>query len=171
MPAPDWNAIASYFAGKPIQVDFPTEKPGAQGGNWGTGMSGNVFGGKANLSPDVKKAFENWIAHKNSKKGAVLGTYALGTLIHEALHTRAPQEGFADWDEDERQARMYGFMLVPHLMDKFFGVKANSKVGREYQRVARKLTTDYVPDWQSTPLRLADLFAAEPGTTPRYRRS
>lgn len=147
-PAPqvDWSAIASHYAGKPIQVAFPDKKPGAQNGVWGTGIGGNVFNGVANLSPDTKKALVNWYSKRNSKTGAVLGVHALGTLLHESLHTRdnQPGTGFKDWQEDESQARALGYELIPDMLQRFFGIKIGSKVGREYERVARQLANDYV---------------------------
>lgn len=143
-PPVDWNSIAAFYAQKPTTVAFPDVKPGA--GAWGPGMSGNVHQGVANLSPEVKAALGRWYKQRNSKAGAVLGTYALGTLLHEVLHTRddQPGTGFNDWQEDEDQARALGFELVPDLMQRFFGVKIGSKVGREYEAVARKLANDYV---------------------------
>lgn len=149
-PAPqiDWSAIASHYAGKPIQVAFPDKKPGTENGIWGTGISGNVSNGIANLSPDTKKALDAWLASpkKKSRDGAVRGTLALSTLLHEALHTRTnqPGTGFEDWQEDENQARALGFELLPDMLQRFFGIKIGSKVGREYERVARKMANDYV---------------------------
>lgn len=137
---PDWNAIAAFYAGHPVNVNFPALKPGTDSGIWGTGQGGNVFNGEINLSPDVKSALDQWFARRNSRDGAVLGTLALSNLIHEALHTRAaqPGTGFTDWS-NEQQAGALGLELVPDLMQRFFGVKIGSPVGKHYQEVSRAL--------------------------------
>ena len=157
---PDWNAIASYFAGRPVSVNFPGEKPGTMGGPW-EDFGGNVHGGSVNLSPLAKKRLDEWFPTAKSQRGSVLGAQPLALLIHEALHLRNPSSNFKPWD-DEPQAHVLASMLVPHLMQKFFGVKQGTPLNRHYVKGARSLSNyrANLPQYQPMPVQdiLKSLF-------------
>ena len=157
---PDWNAIASYFAGRPVNVSFPGEKPGTQGGPW-TGIGGTARGQDVFLSPEARQRLDEWLPSAKSQRGSVLGAQPLALLIHEALHLRNPSSNFKPWD-DEPQAHVIASMLVPHLMQKFFGVKQGSPLNRHYVKGARSLSNyrANLPQYQPMPVQdiLKSLF-------------
>jgi len=128
-------AMASFYAGKPVTVNYGDRNT--------TGIAGSS---RIEIDPQVRASLEKLLTNKG--KGPV-DPYGLGTLIHEALHTRGPDmhdemgrtprdphTGFYSWD-DEWQARQLGYQLVPDAMQRFFGVPMNSKRGKDWENAAR----------------------------------
>jgi hypothetical protein len=100
--------------------------------NGTTGVPGS---GSIRLNPDLQKsrdAFLKGIAAKDfgQRRGAViLGLPFLNTLIHEALHNRQnPAPGLSNSDEIVQGD--LGVRLVPDLLQRFFGVKLDSQLGK-----------------------------------------
>src|SRR5690348_9074843 len=83
-PAPDWNQIASYYAGRPVTVTAPTINP-TTGQPWGgingtTPRNGNIY-----INPTMQQGLNSLRADLPKGNATV---YALANLIHEALHNR-----------------------------------------------------------------------------------
>lgn len=123
-------------------------KTGAKGvtfrdGGFG-GVLGTAVGNQITLNPALLEKLRALYAAPRDKAAAGAGIEALGTLIHEALHTRGPygpqnqrqSNGFYPWD-DEWQAHQLSYSLVPDAMQRFFGVAPNSTMGAFYQALAQ----------------------------------
>ena len=134
--------MASFYAGKPVTV--------AYGDRNTTGLAGSSA---ITIDKEVKASLEALLTGKSRD------VYGLGTLIHEALHTRGPSPeystpdgagvrdpntGFYSWD-DEWQARQLGFQLVPDALQRFAGVKMDSARGREALSAARSQGPGFGP--------------------------
>lgn len=140
-----WNEIASFYAGRPMTVAFPETKYGAKWGSGGWG--GTTRGSEVILGPFQRKMLEQMLAPPKRQKGVKPPTFGQGTmaglatLIHEAIHARAPQPGtgFRDW-MDESQAGALGSELVPDALQRFFGIKVGSKLSRKLEREAKSLS-------------------------------
>lgn len=124
------SEIARFYATKPIGVTYDAPK----------GYLGQTYPGAdaIKLSPEARASLE---AMATDPQKGVLG---LGTLIHEALHTRGPdgkstrdaRTGLYSWD-DEWQARQLSFNLVPDALQRFFGIKHNSPLGQKLYETAK----------------------------------
>ena len=127
--------MASFYAGKPVTV--------AYGDRNTTGLAGSSA---ITIDKEVKASLEALLTGKSRD------VYGLGTLIHEALHTRGPSPeystpdgagvrdpntGFYSWD-DEWQARQLGYQLVPDAMQRFFGVKWDSEEHERFRQAAEQ---------------------------------
>jgi hypothetical protein len=144
---PNWNAIASFYAGRPVKVNFGTPKGGKdewelpgmgfKGQSLGTVWEGNVW-----MNPKLKAQFANW--QKNARhpsRGPVYGAQALATLLHESVHLRENEAtGSRPW-YDERQAGALGSELMPDLLNRFFGIPINSKLSKKYMQAAKRLSS------------------------------
>ncbi len=131
-------------------VDFygDSGKTGAKGvtfrDNGQGGVLGTAVGNQIVLNPALLDKLKALYAAPRDKAAARQGIEALGTLIHEALHTRGPYgppnqrqaDGTYPWD-DEWQAHQMSYSLVPDAMQRFFGVDPNSKLGDFYQQLAQ----------------------------------
>jgi hypothetical protein len=107
------------------------------------GVLGTARGNQVNLNPALLEKLKALYAAPRNKDAARQGIEALGTLIHESLHTRGPygdgtrqSDGFFPWD-DEWQAHQLSYNLVPDAMQRFFGVDPNSKLGAFYYALAK----------------------------------
>lgn len=139
LPFDTAQAIANFYAGKPISISFDNSAPGM-------GFNGSAVAGSnaVKYSPEVKQSLEELFRDYGTNKGAYEGVPGLATLIHEALHTRGPigtpntldpATGFYNWD-DEWQARQLSYGLVADAMQRFFGVKNNTPLGQQYYKTA-----------------------------------
>ena len=126
---PDWEDIARFYAGGNM-------RPGGLSYDWTNtnGTTEYAGSGKIRLNPALQKsrdAFLKGIAAKTygDRRGAViLGSPFLSTLIHEALHNRATS---ADFDPSgEAGPTDLGVRLIPDLLQRFFGVKMDSRLGK-----------------------------------------
>ena len=133
--APDWNQIASFYAGRPVTVTSPAINP-ITNQPWG-GIDGTTpRNGTIYLNPRLQQGLNE--LPRDLPKG--MGTvYALANLIHEALHNRANKsDGFADWG-DEIQAPALAAQLIPDALQRYFGIPIQSKLGQRYQQIAQSL--------------------------------
>lgn len=129
---PTWEEIASFYAGRPIApIEYRDNIGGA-----GRTLAGS---GRIELTPAIGKQLSDFLA--NPRKNPGFNSYGLATLIHEALHNRAPQPGtgFSDWG-DENQANALGSELIPDLLQRFFGIPINSPLSRQYLKSAKNLS-------------------------------
>lgn len=136
-PLPTWEAIASFYAGRPVHVRYdPGLKTGA---TTGLAESGEII-----LGPTVWDSLNAWRkawqggtpAWKRS--GAAAGANGLASLIHEAMHNRAfnTAAGFNP-AASESQAIVLGGELLPDLLARYFGARRNSPLTNLYLRAAR----------------------------------
>ncbi len=130
---PDWNAIVSHYAGRPMTVVFPKQKQNAPGSfvPWGDSL-GSVINDQIQMNP-------RFLENLGNVKSPGLAWQGLSTLLHEAVHTRRPQPGtgFAPWS-DERQATALGQQLIPDMLKRFFNIDINSPLSREYQAMTKQ---------------------------------
>lgn len=139
----DLNAIASFYAGKPVKVYFPAKKPGTPGtdSGWGTGgWGGTVWEGNVALGPLQKQMFNDFLGNIRSQRG-VANVAGLATLLHEAIHLRNfdPRTGFRE-SSNESQANALGSELVADALQRFFGIKVGSPLSDRYMKAARNLS-------------------------------
>lgn len=128
-PPPRWEDIASFYSGGNMKGPITYDYTNSQGT---TGIAGS---GQIRLNPGLqasRDAFLKGIGSKRygDRRGAVvLGMPFLSTLIHEALHNRA---GFDGFDPSEEVAPTdLGVRMVPDLLQRFFGVRMDSRLGKE----------------------------------------
>lgn len=126
-----WEDIASFYSGgnmkTPIEYTWTNSN-----GTTGLHESGNI-----NLNPALQKHrdmfLDQWFGKKKdfaTRRGAVInGMPFLTTLIHEALHNRANSKDL-DFGAEVAPTDL-GVRLIPDLMQRFFGVKMDSKLGKE----------------------------------------
>lgn len=141
-PQTDWNKIASFYAGRPIQVVFDPEKyPGSPWGSDGWGGTYDPGRDLLNLGPFQKKMLQQFAANVRDPTVGPASVAGLAVLIHEAIHGRRPQQttGFRSWS-NENQANALGSELVPDLLQRFFGIKIGSPLSRKYARAAKQLS-------------------------------
>lgn len=121
---PDWNKIAAFYAGRPIDsitYDWTNTM----------GTTGSPESGYIRLNPQVKTSLEALAKYgPRSQQGMVMGALGLSTLIHEALHNRRNQGDFSNYNEIMEGD--LGWRLIPDAMQRFFGVKLDSKWGKKY---------------------------------------
>jgi hypothetical protein len=109
------------------------------------GILGLASGNRISINPELRARLETLFASPRSKAAGAQGIEALGTLIHEALHTRGNGEGQGVRDPstglygpgDEWQAHQLGYSLVPDAMQRYFGIDPDSPVGQFYQQLAQ----------------------------------
>lgn len=132
-------AMASFYAGKPVTVSYGERNT--------TGPAGSSA---IEIDGEVRASLERLLANMKAGTPQKADVYGIGTLLHEALHTRGPDmhdqftgasprdpnTGFYSWD-DETQARQLGYQLVPDAMQRFFGVKTDSPQGKQFLRQAQ----------------------------------
>lgn len=121
-------------------------------GDAGGGTLGIASGNNITLNQALLAKLQALAAAPRSRPAAQQGIEALGTLIHEALHTRPdPWPGMRGIDgggvrdprtglyspDDEWQAHQLAYNLVPDAMQRFFGVNPNSSLGAFYQALAQ----------------------------------
>lgn len=137
-PVPSWQAIASFYAGRPVTIGVDDRGP-LQAGT-GAAESGNIFLGSG-IQRNLADFLKQWRLAKTDKQRAglaALGMNGLPVLLHEAMHNHHfdTSGGMPDaWDEN--QARALGSELIPDLMQRFFGVPIDSPVGRAFLKAAR----------------------------------
>jgi hypothetical protein len=144
---PNWNAIATFYAGRPVKVNFGTPKGGKD--EWelpGMGFKGQslgtVFQGNVWLNPKLRAQFDDWQKNaKDPRRGPVAGAQALATLLHESVHLRDNEATGAKPWYDEKQAGALGSELMPDLLQRFFGIKINSKLNKKYMKAAKSLAS------------------------------
>lgn len=134
----DWNAIASFYAGRPVTVDFPETKWGA---DWGSGgWGGSARGNQVILGPFQKSMLSQFLSRGPRGPAGPGSVAGLATLIHEAIHLRDfdPRSGFKH-NSDENQAGALGSELIPDLLQRFFGIPIGSPLSRKYEAAAKRL--------------------------------
>lgn len=130
---PTWEDVAAFYSGGnqrgPITYDYTNT----------LGTTGFPGSGSIRLNPSLEASRDAFLRGIGAKKygdrrGAViLGMPFLSTLIHEALHNRAntPDLDFGA----EAAPTDLGTRLVPDLLQRFFGVRMDSRLGKEAQRI------------------------------------
>lgn len=126
---PTWEQIAGFYSGGnmhgPITYDWTNS-------NGTTGFPGS---GQIRLNPALQDSRDKFLkgiyaAKYGDRRGAIVyGMPFLSTLIHEALHNRAASDGFDPAGEEGPTD--LGVRMVPDLLQRFFGVKLNSRLGKE----------------------------------------
>lgn len=151
-----WQDVFRHYTGDRTDVaDFQVKNdPIHQGVGVQGGLSSNDENW-ASITPSTMAQLESWRSSRLSKP-TLKDVGALTFLIHEATHMRRSlpgwnhpdwatwpkgQEplgsGFKTWD-DEHQAQALAANLVPDAMQKFFGVKFDSKLGQVYWKLAKQ---------------------------------
>lgn len=151
-PMKIWQEVASFYSDgnmrTPITFDWTNSM----------GTTGSPLSGEIRLNPSLKASRDAFLKGIRSKKyddrrsGLVLGMPFLSTLIHEAIHNRNFAKGmpgstefftpYLDSEEtnpntgfrgpgNEIQAHDLGVRLVPDMLQRFFGVKMDSRLGKE----------------------------------------
>jgi len=140
-PSPTWDEIASFYAGRPIRVDFDAEKqPGVPwpDGGWG----GTWDGSRINMGPFQKKMLDQFSKNVRDPVKGVFGVAGIATLLHEAVHGRNPQPGtgFKSWN-NEPQANALGSELIADMLHRFYGIPLDSKLSRKYMKAGKNLSS------------------------------
>lgn len=143
-PPPNWQAIASFYAGRPVTIS--TDPRGPMQAGTGLPESGEIHLGSG-LQRNLTDFTRAWLAAKTDRQRmglAALAANILPTLLHEAMHNRHfdPATGLKDAG-NEQQAIALGAELVPDMMQRFLGVKIGSPVSRAYER-AMKNRGEYI---------------------------
>lgn len=130
-----WEAIASFYAGKPVSFDWDSKRT-AGGATYGDG--------RISLAAPFRERLDALASALRSGKKAdiqrqsVLGVDPLAVLLHEAMHNRDDLlEGFGRSKRDEKQAAALGAELVPDLLQRFFGIPINSPLSRMFEKSAK----------------------------------
>lgn len=127
---PNWQAIASFYAGRqiaPIQSTWTNTD----------GTTGFPESGYINLNPNVMKGLNAFAKYgPKSQQGMVLGSRALAVLLHESLHNRANANGFEN--NNEIMEGDLGWRLIPDMLQRFFGIPMDSAWGRKYMNMVMK---------------------------------
>ena len=132
--------IANFYAGKPVAVGFEPLQ----------GVLGQATPGGDSIAVNTKLRALLEALVSGQRKPSTDTAEALATVIHEALHTRAPEvkdpatgfglrdpsTGLYSWG-DEWQAHQLAYNLVPDAMQRFFGVPADSAMGDAWYRTAQ----------------------------------
>ena len=135
-PAPRWEDVAAYYSGGNMKGDILYDWLNTNGT---TGMPGS---GNIRLNPKLKEsrdAFLKGIGAKDyahRRASVVLGLPFLSTLIHESLHNRTNSAGL-DFGAEAAPTDL-GTRLVPDLLQRFFGVKMDSRLGKEVTEMVLK---------------------------------
>ena len=127
---PDWNAIAAFYAGRPIssiKYDWTNTM----------GTTGFPESGYIRLNPQVQTSLEALAKYgPRSQRGMVAGALGLSVLIHESLHNRANSQGFDN--SNEIMEGDLGWRLIPDAIQRFFGVKMDSPWGKKWTDMVLK---------------------------------
>lgn len=156
-PNPDWNQLASFYAQRPVTVEFSDSTSSAY-----TNGFGRIVLGRA-----AQRSLEQLAVHAHDvNTGPGLGTLGLGTLIHEALHNRDfhTPNPFDDWSRNpvtgyysagnECQAGILGYERVVGAMYLFFDVPLGSPLSLRYGQVARQLEEPWRNRCEAQPFSL-----------------
>ena len=126
---PAWEDVARFYSGGNM-------RPGGITYDW-TNTNGTTIypgSGQIRLNPALQKSRDAFLKDSGGKtfgqrRGAViLGTPFLSTLIHEALHNRATTPDFDP--AQEVGPTDFGVRLIPDLLQRFFGVPMDSRLGK-----------------------------------------
>ena len=161
---PNWEAIASFYAGRPITIQWGLQ--GKQG-------TRDFNAGKIFLSADIRKSLDDFVKYgPKDPRSAVLGFRGLAGLIHESIHdrhfndpttdifqqnVRNPNTGFYS-ASNEPQAMALGSELIPDMLQRFFGIKIGSKVGKRYEKAIQSFyehQAAYSPGFENPPTGFA----------------
>lgn len=140
--APDWSKIASFYAGRPVKVLFP----GANAMHGYEGAYDPNAPDHVSLSPAMLRSLQTM----NDPANSVMG---LTTLLHEALRARGALGADGSVFQDKLRKQDYrtvtggSVMLLPDMLQRFFGIKFDSPRGQLFYRAAKRL----YPDSMGTP--------------------
>lgn len=121
--------IASFYSGGNMVGRIAYDWTNSNG-TTGAGATGTI-----RLNPSLLASRDAFLKGIRSKKydqrrsAVILGMPWLSTLLHESLHNRANQGDFDN--SNEIMEGDLGVRLVPDALQRFFGVKMDSKLGQE----------------------------------------
>ena len=143
-PTPTWEAIAGFYAGRPIAFNWQADR--VAGANTTQDGRVNMPANFKDKLADLVKAMQGH--DKQAKlRASVLDIDALSVLLHEAIHNRSfggmspmgeamTPTGFKQAG-NEPQAQALGAELVPDLLQRFFGVKIGSPMSKRFAHNAK----------------------------------
>ena len=136
-PPPNWQNIASFYAGRPVTIGVDQRGPYQAG--TGAAESGNIFLGSGHQK-NLQAFVQAWMKAKTDQQRmglAAQGANILPVLLHEAMHNRNFSGTGLPSAWNEQQAVALGSELIPDMLQRFFGVKIGSPVSDAFAKAAK----------------------------------